>query len=752
MLKCQESEHNQKEIILVCFNIDCQQKRVCCLDCIENHIQHKQDLQTLKEIQKWQQDIFSYYQLQSQKMIQNADIMRQAEKYLFLDLEKSQKEINNDEFEKYVSNLLKLQQQSQPLNQTIQNLTTQLESMFQLFTNFQIQIKSKDIETQSKQNQFIDQIQLLQQEKHGEVGNQEDQVKKQKMKKYKYHDLIEKTHKLRKENDFDIHQYPIYYKSSIENLEEYTTLILIGTQTSQKQELINLFLNYYQEVEFSDPYRFEIVDDIEIIKEDQNNEYDQMKVYYITPQYGKQGLRIINTPDYCDDLSYDDQRIFNRIYNVIQSSASINQNILIGFVIQQQIQIGSFYMLESIMSNFSNCQINNIVFLFPDCIDDYPKQKDILLSNKEIINGMSSPVYKMIPTMKNSWYLKFNTSILFQECKIQKNQFLWEMGKNSYQMLLQNYLSNKLNINKLNLIRNCYNQFLNYLSSPFIQNQWEFTDIKQELQTLFLELYKRETFGIREFNLNVQKRENQIYQQLDKNSKYWTHLLNQYVYKIKNGQKSTNIIEKILKDHEQELNEVQTQINQFEQLMEELELKTYKLGFEKFYKLFTNFINSIQDHLLQFYKEKRLFFKFNSLLISLNPNQSKYYEYLITKEKTLKQDRWEERVKILTQKQLFFIYSDDYFKGFKSQQIEKLLKEWTEYQFPRSKRQTYRYLKSDWRISIDNSEFHCKSEQIFLKEYKTYKFDQLVGHRITDDCDRHFLSHIENFRILGSMT
>ncbi|CAK58839.1 unnamed protein product (macronuclear) [Paramecium tetraurelia] len=758
MLLCEESEHDQREIILVCFNMNCHLKRACCLNCVENHSQHKQELQTFKEISKWKKDLFSCYQSHEQKMNQFVDQITKEEKYLSLDLEKSKEEITNDEFEKYISNLLSFSKMISPLNQIMSNLTKQMESMTQLFTKVDNQVQDRDNEKYSIQNQQNNQFKYRGQkqqeylENQGQFGNQEDNRTKQNMKKYKYNDLIQKTYKLRKENDFDVHQYPIYYKSSIENLQQYKTIILVGTLTSKKQELINLFLNYYLEVEFSDPYRFEIFDDdIDLVKEDQNNEYEQMKVYYITPQYGKSGLRIINTPDYSDDLTFNDQQIFNRIYNVIQNSVSLNQNILISFVIPQQVQIGQFFMLESILSNFSNCLINNIVFLFPDCSDACPKQKDILQSSTEIINGMPSPVIKMIPTMNNSWYLKFNTSALFMEFQTQENQFLWDMGKNSFEQILENYLQNQLNMNKFNLMRNYYNQFLNYLSTSFIQSQWEFADIKQELQNQFLELYKRETFGIREFNFNIEKRENQIYQQIDKNSKQWNHLWNEYIYKIKNGAKSSSIIEKILKEHEQELNEVQTQINRFETLVGEIDLKTYKIGFEKFYDLFSRFINSIQEHLLQVYNEKRQYLKFNSLLISLNPFQSKYYEQLIFIETNVKQEGWEERVKVLTQKYNFYIYSDDYIKGSKSQKIEQILQEWAQYQFPRLKRSSYRYQKSDWKISIDSSEFHCKSEQIFFKEFKTYKCDQLIGLRISDDADRHFLSYIENFRILGSI-
>ncbi|CAD8195630.1 unnamed protein product [Paramecium octaurelia] len=758
MLLCEESEHNQKEIILVCFNINCQLKRACCLNCVENHSQHKQELKTFKEISMWKKDIFSYYNLYQQQMNQFVDQIKKTQKYLSIEIEKSQMGIINDEFERYMSSLLKLSQMTLLLNEIISNLATQMESMMQLFSTVNNQFKDRDYEKYSNQNQsnntFQSRVQkdLKQLEQQGQFRNQLDILKTQKMKKYKYKDLLEKTQKLRKENDFDVHQYPINYKSSIENIQQFQTLILVGTQSSKKQELISLIINFYLEVEFQDPYRFEIVDDdIDLVKEDQNNEYQQMRVYYIPPQYGKSGLRIINTPDYSDDLTFNDQQIFNRIYNVIQNSVSLNQNILISFVIPQLVQIGSFFMLESILSNFSNCLINNIVFIFPDCSDDFPKQRDVLQLSTELINGMSSPVKKMIPTMNNSWYLKFNTSALFMERLSKENEYLWNMGKNSFQQILKNYLQNKLNMNKLNLIRNYYVQFLNYLSTPFIQSQLEFADLKQELQNQFKELYKRETFGLREFNFNIEKRENQIYQQIDKNSKQWNHLWNEYIYKIKNGAKSSSIIEKILKEHEQELNEVQNQINTFEYLTEEIDLKTYKIGFEKFYDLFTRFINSIQEHLLQIYQEKRLFFKFNSLLISFNPYQSKYYEFLITKEINLKQEGWEQRVKLLSQKKDFFIYSDDYIKGSKSQSLEQLLKEWAQYQFPRSKRSSYRYQKSNWKISIDNSEFHCKQEQIFFKEFKTYKFDQSIGHRISDDADRHFLSHIENFRILGSM-
>ncbi|CAK79753.1 unnamed protein product (macronuclear) [Paramecium tetraurelia] len=426
--------------------MNCQLKRTCCLDCIEKHNEHKYDLKTFKQITQWKKNTTQNYDIYQKKISQIVEIMVQAEKYLTSlgeDLEKPFEEIMNDELQKQVHNLFRIQHLQQPFNQLISNLETLMEPISQIFSIVEASSLEKSIKGQPILNdsnykfQTIGSEQQIQEEKQLEFRQNEGKQKTKQLKTQIYLDLIEKTTRIRRDNDLDIHQYPKYYRSSFENLDDYKTIILIGTQNSQKQNLINLFVNYYYDVEFSDQYRFEIIDDIDITKMKQNDEYEQTKVYYITPLNGKSGLRIIYTPDYSDDLNYDDQNRFDRIYDIIFNSASLNQNILIGFVIPQQVQLGSFFMLESILSKFSNILIKNIVFLFPDCADDYPKQKQILQSQTETINGIFSPVFKMIPKMKHFWFLKFNTKVLYLENKTQENKCLWEMELFRKQIQLQ---------------------------------------------------------------------------------------------------------------------------------------------------------------------------------------------------------------------------------------------------------------------------------------------------------------------------
>ncbi|CAD8214149.1 unnamed protein product [Paramecium octaurelia] len=50
MFNCEEQDHDQQEIILVCLNVDCQFKKACCLDCIEKHNQHKKDLKSINQV------------------------------------------------------------------------------------------------------------------------------------------------------------------------------------------------------------------------------------------------------------------------------------------------------------------------------------------------------------------------------------------------------------------------------------------------------------------------------------------------------------------------------------------------------------------------------------------------------------------------------------------------------------------------------------------------------------------------------
>ncbi|CAD8203775.1 unnamed protein product [Paramecium octaurelia] len=178
--------------------------------------------------------------------------------------------------------------------------------------------------TNNKQQTF-GQEQQIQKEYQIDFGIQGLKQQKQ-LKTLRNLDLI------RKENGFDIYQFPLIYKQQIGCIEEYKTIILIGTQNSQK-------LNF---IKFIYGYRFEIDHNIDISKDKQNDEYEQMKVYYIRPSNGQLGLRIIYTLDYNDDLIYEDQQIFkqniqcNIQFNLTQSKytnwfcysiISVNRNI-----------------------------------------------------------------------------------------------------------------------------------------------------------------------------------------------------------------------------------------------------------------------------------------------------------------------------------------------------------------------------------------------------------------------------------------
>ncbi|CAD8116733.1 unnamed protein product [Paramecium primaurelia] len=416
-----------------------------------------------------------------------------------------------------------------------------------------------------------------------------------------------------------------------------------------------------------------------------------------------------------------DQKLFEVVLNVISNSVSFNQNILIGFVISQQVKIGTFFMLESILSKFSNNLIKNIVFLFPDCTDEDPKQKVILQSKAEIINGIQSPVFQMIPKMNNFWYLKFNTTALFIENKTQENRISWEIGKNSFQLLLQDYLSHKFDYNKLQDMRNKYNEFINK----------NFSEIKGQLNNKFLYLYRRDNFD----KQNEQTKE-QINNKWSEISSYLTEINSyqnnsQYYYNIKDKSKEWLIrsnLDSIIKYGDQSYKSTITQIEEFQTLTKDQ--KVYNKEFEEFYDMFKNLVNLIQ----QDYNPWRLYFKFHAILISINRYQWKYYEHLISKEQLQKQDGWENRVKLLKKTRKFFFYSDGQSDMLN---LDQRIKEWSD-----------KYLNQKSRIVqfflIQRYEYPDKGSELYFddkRKFESFKFahDRFsIQYRINSDCQKNF--------------
>ncbi|CAD8178243.1 unnamed protein product [Paramecium octaurelia] len=717
MLECQEQDHNQQEIILICVNVDCQIRRSCCLDCVIKHNSHKKDLKSIQQITKWKKSTTQSYEIYQQKINQIVEIISQAQKYLSnmgQDLEKSFDEIVNDEFEKQVCNLLKIQQLSSSFNSLTSNLETLMEPISSMFSIVEASSKDKWVKAQpslhitnDKQQQTFGQEQQIQKEQQIDFENQGLKQQKQ-LKTLRNLDLI------RKENDLDIYQFPLIYKQQIGCIEEYKTIILIGTQNSQKQNLINLFVNYYYDVEFSDGYRFEIDDKIDISKDKQNDEYEEMKVYYIRPSNGQSGLRIIYTPDYNDDLIYEDQQIFNRIFNGISNSTQLNQNILIGFVIPQQVQIGTFFMLESILSKFPNILINNILFLFPDCTDDYPKQKQILQSKTEIIHGIPSPISQMIPKINNVWYLKFNTNVLYLENQNQQNQFLWQMGKNSFQLLLNDYLSNKINCNILQEMKCKYDEFLKVL---------DFSVFAQKMKLMFLDLYKRDNFQIE----SQQKFENFQQQLLEfinlQSVPYMNNGCLYYQYHLEFGHFKESV-EKIMKDLNDFIEQNSKKFEQFQSLINNKKL--YNQDFEEFYQNFKNFGNFMKQQ----YHSQQLYFKFNSILVSINHSQWRYYENLISKEQSSTKEGWKERVQLLTKKSKCFQYFDDINKA---PNLKQLIKQWSDQYFSEKQCTCIQYKQISWNWSINYENIQTP----FVELFKNYE-KITITKRISEDCEKNF--------------
>ncbi|CAD8214148.1 unnamed protein product [Paramecium octaurelia] len=671
-------------------------------------------------------------------MTQIVEIMEQIEKCLSSlneDLEISFEEIESNEFEKQILNLLRIQQLSQPFNQLISNLETLMEPISQISSKFEASIMDKCVQKQSALKNSITQVpeptagqeQQKQQDTRNQKANKQDKKKvTTKSTTLNYLNLVQNTHMLRKVDAFEIHQYPLYFKKYIQNFEDYKTIILIGTKCSEKQKLINLFLNFQIGVEFSDPYRFETIDDIDITNQKQNEEYSSTKVYYITPLNGNPGLRIIYTQDYSDDLSYDDLGKHSSIISIISQSASLNQNILIGLVIPQQVQLGTFFMLESVLSHFSNSLISNVVFLFPDCTDDCPKQKETLQSNTKLINGIASPVFNMIPKFNNSWYLKFNTSILFTENLTQENQFLWDMGQNAFQLLLQNYLQNGIQYS--DEMNKKQNEFLN----GGIMQGFTFDNFRKQVQ----QFYEKSNL------VKEQKKiENDLSNIIWKNYKSERHEDYRRIYCNcgKNCEfcNSTNsIVSKLFS--------LSLYIERFKK-----NLCWYdRTDPDALSSQLNNFKKEIPNYLLSKFKSWSEYLKFNSILSFINLGQEKYYENLISKEKCSQQSGWEGRVNHLMERYNFWICSSNYFQGSKCQKMEQLLNNWPVYKFSfeevtirdggleyKSEYEEYHYNGKQLRnvlICYDQGK-NAKSEQIYIN-----KDEQLIT---------NFQRHLSNLKL-----
>ena len=177
----------------------------------------------------------------------------------------------------------------------------------------------------------------------------------------------------------DVYLLAVPLKKTTELLTEYyvfgkhrwsymnKTILLVGVAGSKKTALINALINYIFDVDWKDPFRFQLIPEVDgedKIKVYQINHYSGFRVYC--------NLTIIDTPDYGD--SEEENRGITKMINKFFTGGTKELD-LIGFVVQSTQQCLSptqLYVLNSLMSIFGKEFMENVRFLLTSGDRDDP--------------------------------------------------------------------------------------------------------------------------------------------------------------------------------------------------------------------------------------------------------------------------------------------------------------------------------------------------------------------------------------------
>ncbi|KAM3147578.1 hypothetical protein pb186bvf_000385 [Paramecium bursaria] len=230
---------------------------------------------------------------------------------------------------------------------------------------------------------------------------------------------------------FQLFQYPKFNKEEIIDSDTYRSLIIIGETGTGKTTFINYFINSYLDVQINDNFRYQLVQENQSLSQ-AFSRTSEVNIYYIKPYQGKLGLRIIDTPGFCDTKGVQqDQIIVKQIENCIKTQVESLSTIC--FLVKSsacRLTLSQNYVLSAILSIFAIDVIQNFVFVFTFYDGSGEPQALEALKFQGDQDNAASPVYDKINLINHPWYLQTNNSCLFEQSTNPFNQTYWEIASN----------------------------------------------------------------------------------------------------------------------------------------------------------------------------------------------------------------------------------------------------------------------------------------------------------------------------------
>jgi GTP-binding protein EngB required for normal cell division len=224
----------------------------------------------------------------------------------------------------------------------------------------------------------------------------------------------------------------------LEGKMQHKTILIMGATGSGKTTLINCMINYIFDVQWEDPFRFQLIQEQVTGSSKAESQTSHITAYVIHHAEGFRipySLTIVDTPGYGDTKGLDrDQEITNMVRKFFEDDRGIQELDVIGFVVQAslpRLTPTQKYIFDSVLSIFGNDVKENINFLLPFADSQVP-------TVLKAIAGTGLP-YPKDPQTGDPVHHKFNNSSFFcfngpaeSEASNDENtsfdHFFWRMG------------------------------------------------------------------------------------------------------------------------------------------------------------------------------------------------------------------------------------------------------------------------------------------------------------------------------------
>ena len=228
-----------------------------------------------------------------------------------------------------------------------------------------------------------------------------------------------------------IYQYPDI-KFTVNEEATCQIVLVVGQTGSGKTTFINAYLNYLMGIDLDDEFRYFL-----IVEDDkQRKSASQTKGLHIYNIRSKNmTIKIVDTQGFGDTAGpKEDEKITNTIKDAFMNELnSINTICFIVKSSDSRLTNSQKYIFSSIISLFGQDIKSNFLSLITFYDGNEPAAIETL---------KTSDFKEIIPFIKEPWYLKFNSNLLFS--KNNDNALIragWEEAKNNYKILNNKILS-----------------------------------------------------------------------------------------------------------------------------------------------------------------------------------------------------------------------------------------------------------------------------------------------------------------------